>query len=68
MAGETITIAGDPCSVPLAKKLGDAFTKKTGITVDVSSFSCQAGISKATGCHPFYRKLVQFLQAYIRYD
>lgn len=48
LAGETITIAGDPCSVPLAKKLGDAFTKKTGITVDVSSFSCQAGISKAT--------------------
>ncbi|OGQ44576.1 MAG: hypothetical protein A3A85_08345 [Deltaproteobacteria bacterium RIFCSPLOWO2_01_FULL_42_9] len=48
MAGETITIAGDPCSAPLAKELGSAFTKKTGIHVDVSSFSCQAGIDHAT--------------------
>lgn len=48
LAGETITVAGDPCSVPLAKKMGDAFTKKTGISVDISSFSCQIGINKAT--------------------
>lgn len=48
MAAETITIAGDPCSVPLAKKLGEAFAKKTGVKADVSSFSCQVGINKAT--------------------
>ena len=48
MAAETITIAGDPCTVPLAKKLGAAFAKKTGIVVDVDGASCGSGIYKAS--------------------
>ena len=56
MAGETITIAGDPCSVPLAKELGSTFTKKTGIQVEVSSFSCQIGINEATEGKADYRR------------
>lgn len=45
---ETITIAGDPCTVPLAEKLGEAFTKKTGIQVKVESAGCANGIYKAS--------------------
>src|SRR3989338_5839210 len=48
MAAEAITIMGDPCTVPLAKKLGAAFTKKTGKTVEVEGSACGAGIYKAS--------------------
>jgi phosphate transport system substrate-binding protein len=48
MAAESITIAGDPCTVPLAEKLGDAFTKKTGIQVKVESAGCANGIYRAS--------------------
>lgn len=48
MAAETITIAGDPCTVPLAEKLGEAFTKKTGTEVKVESAGCANGIYKAS--------------------
>lgn len=48
MAAEAITIMGDPCTVPLAKKLGAAFTKKTGKNVEVEGASCGAGIYKAS--------------------
>lgn len=47
-AAETITIAGDPCTVPLAEKLGEAFTKKTGANVKVSSSGCMSGIFKVS--------------------
>lgn len=48
MAAETVTIMGDPCTVPLAKKLGEAFTRKTGKSVEVMGSSCGAGIYKAS--------------------
>ncbi len=48
MAAEAITITGDPCTVPLAKMLGTAFTKKTGKNVEVEGASCGAGIYKAS--------------------
>lgn len=48
MAAEVVTITGDPCTVPLAEKLGAAFTKKTGAEVKVESASCGAGIYKAS--------------------
>lgn len=47
-AMETITIAGDPCTVPLAEKLGEAFTKKTGTDVKVSSSGCMSGVFKVS--------------------
>lgn len=47
IAGETITIGGDPCTVPLAEKLVEAFTKKTGIAINVASSSCNSGINKS---------------------
>src|SRR3989338_1092733 len=48
MAAEAISILGDPCTAPLAKKLGDAFTKKTGTVVNVEAAACAAGIYKAS--------------------
>lgn len=48
MAAETLTIAGDPCTVPLAEKLGTAFTKKTGIDVKIESAACANGIHRAS--------------------
>lgn len=48
LAAETITIAGDPCTVPLAEKLGQAFTRKTGTEVKVESAGCANGIYKAS--------------------
>ncbi|HUW25095.1 MAG TPA: substrate-binding domain-containing protein [Gallionella sp.] len=47
-AGEAITILGDPCTAPLVKKMGDAFTKKTGTAVNVEIAACAAGIYKAS--------------------
>ncbi len=47
IAGDTITIGGDPCTVPLAEKLVEAFTKKSGIAINVASSSCSSGINKS---------------------
>lgn len=47
IAGDTITIGGDPCTVPLAERLVEAFTKKTGVTINIASSSCSSGISKS---------------------
>lgn len=47
-AAEAITVAGDPCTVPLAKKLGVAFTKKTGTSVEIDGAACASGIYKAS--------------------
>ena len=43
---ESIRIAGDPCTIPLAKKLGEAFTQKTGVAVTVDAGGCRTGVSK----------------------
>lgn len=48
MADEAISVLGDPCTAPLAKKLGEAFTKKTGKNVKVEAEACAAGIYKAS--------------------
>jgi len=48
MAAEAISVLGDPCTAPLAKKLGEAFTKKTGKAVKVEAQACAAGIYKAS--------------------
>ena len=47
-AAEVVTIAGDPCTVPLAEKLGAAFTKKTGKSVKIETAACASGIYKAS--------------------
>ena len=48
MAAGPVTVMGDPCTVPLAEKLGMAFAKKTGKQVKVEGSSCGAGIYKAS--------------------
>jgi phosphate transport system substrate-binding protein len=48
MAAEVITIAGDPCTLPLARKLGEAFAKKTGNKVEFDGAACASGIYKAS--------------------
>ena len=48
MAVEAITVAGDPCTVPLAKKLGAAFTRKTGKSVEIDGAACASGIYRAS--------------------
>lgn len=48
VAAEAITLAGDPCTVPLAKKLGAAFAKKTGKRVEIDGAACASGIYKAS--------------------
>ncbi len=48
MAAEVVTIASDPCTVPLAEKLGAAFTKKTGKSVKIETEACASGIYKAS--------------------
>lgn len=48
MAAGALTVLGDPCTAPLAKKLGEAFTKKTGKHVKVDAEACAAGIYRAS--------------------
>lgn len=48
MAAEPISVLGDPCTAPLARKLGEAFTRKTGKSVNVEAAACAAGIYKAS--------------------
>ena len=47
-SADVITIAGDPCTVPLAQKLGEAFTKKTGTEVMIEGAACANGIHRAS--------------------
>jgi len=44
-----IKIAGDPCTIPLAKKLGEAFTKKSGVEVITVQGKCRTGVSEVLG-------------------
>ena len=45
--GNKIEIAGDPCTIPLASKLAEAYQRKTGVEFDVQSAACGNGIYKA---------------------
>jgi len=47
-AAGKLTIHGDPCSAPLATKLGEAFKAETGTEVIVSTGSCRSGVVKAS--------------------
>ncbi len=49
MSAGQIKIAGDPCTVPVAKKIGEAFTKKTGVEVVVVQGKCRTGVSEVLG-------------------
>ena len=49
MPAGQIKIAGDPCTIPLAKKLGEAFTKKTGVEVITIQGKCRTGVSEVLG-------------------
>jgi len=46
-AAGKLTIHGDPCSAPLASKLGEAFKAETGMEVIISTGSCRSGVVKA---------------------
>ncbi len=41
-----ITLAGDPCTIPQAKALADAFTKKTGVEVVLVQGKCRSGVTE----------------------
>ncbi len=41
-----ITLAGDPCTIPQAKVLAEAFTKKTGVEVVFLQGKCRTGVSE----------------------
>lgn len=49
MSAEQIKIAGDPCTIPVAKKIGEAFTKKTGVEVVTVQGKCRTGVSEVLG-------------------
>ncbi|MBI5587328.1 MAG: substrate-binding domain-containing protein [Deltaproteobacteria bacterium] len=47
-AGNSVTIAADPCSAPLIQKLAEAYTlKHRDFKAEVSTFSCTLGVYKA---------------------
>lgn len=47
-AGNTVTIAGDPCSAPLIQKLAEAYSQKhRDFKAEVSTFACTLGVYKA---------------------
>ncbi len=41
-----ITLAGDPCTIPQAKALAEAFTKKTGVEVVFVPGKCRSGVTE----------------------
>lgn len=47
-ADESITVAGDPCTVPLIEELAEAFGKATGTYFKVASGPCMSGVRKVT--------------------
>ena len=49
MSAGQIRIAGDPCTIPLAKKIGEAFTKKAGVEVVTVVGKCRTGVSEVLG-------------------
>ena len=48
-AGNMLTLAGDPCSVPLAQKLAEAYSiKNPTFKVEIQTFGCTQGVYKAS--------------------
>lgn len=49
IAGNMLTLAGDPCSMPLAQKLAEAYSKKNkAFRVELQTFGCTQGVYKAS--------------------
>ncbi|MEE9614657.1 MAG: substrate-binding domain-containing protein [Thermodesulfobacteriota bacterium] len=47
IAGEAITLMGDPCSLPLAKKLSEAFSERNGAGFEITGGKCNMGVHRA---------------------
>jgi len=48
VAGNMLTLAGDPCSIPLARKLAEAYSaRNAAFMVELQTFSCTQGVYKA---------------------
>jgi phosphate transport system substrate-binding protein len=48
-AGEIITVAGDPCTIPLMEKLAEAFARQdSGTFFSISSGPCMSGVTKVS--------------------
>lgn len=48
-AGNMLTLAGDPCSVPLAEKLAEAYSAKNpAFKIELQTFGCTQGVYKAS--------------------
>ena len=48
-AGNILTLAGDPCSVPLAQKLAEAYSaRNAAFKVELQTFGCTQGVYKAS--------------------
>jgi len=49
IAGNMLTLAGDPCSVPLAQKLAEAYSNKNkAFKIELQTFGCTQGVYKAS--------------------
>lgn len=49
VAGNMLTLAGDPCSVPLAQKLAEAYSNNNkDFKVELQTFGCTQGVYKAS--------------------
>lgn len=44
-AAQKIRINGDPCTVPLAQKLGEAFSRKSGVEIVYTTGGCRSGVA-----------------------
>ncbi|MEK7369618.1 MAG: substrate-binding domain-containing protein [Planctomycetota bacterium] len=47
-ADESITVAGDPCTLPLMEELAETFGKRTGMYSKVTSGTCMSGVRRVT--------------------
>ncbi|HHT9152599.1 MAG TPA: substrate-binding domain-containing protein [Candidatus Hypogeohydataceae bacterium YC40] len=47
-AADIISIAVDPCTLPLTKKLAEAFAKRTNTYFSIASGPCMSGVKKVT--------------------
>ncbi|MFN3466365.1 MAG: substrate-binding domain-containing protein [Candidatus Brocadiales bacterium] len=45
-AGEVISVAGDPCTLPLMEKLAEAFARKNDTYFGIASGPCMSGVAK----------------------
>lgn len=48
VAGNMLTLAGDPCSLPLAQKLAEAYSaRNAAFKIELQTFGCTQGVYKA---------------------